>query len=347
MGWDYIINEALSEGPKYADGLRVKVIGVGGGGCNSISRLSRMGLNSELIAVNTDEMHVKSLNVSKKIILGRNRTYGRGAGGNMLTAETIAEQAASSLYKIVDGADIVFVLAALGGGTGGGAGPVIARLARESRALVVSIVTMPFKVEGTQRWAQAQEALGKFKNSSNTVIVLDNNRLLKLAPQIPIKKAFMVMDVLISDLIKNVVETVNTPSFINIDYSDLEAIMRRGGTSTVLYGEGEYYSPEDAVVDALNNPLMDIDYRGATGALIHITGGPSMTLRTVYRISEGITSGIRDDAHIKIGARIDDRYRNKIKVSTILTGVHTPYAQSKEVDVPSVGSIGDFIPMVY
>ena len=347
MGWDNIINEALSQGPRPVSDFRVKVIGVGGGGSNSISRLSKMGLNADLIAINTDEMHVRSLNVPKKVIIGKSMTRGRGTGGDMDMGERIARQSMSTLYKVVDGADIVFVLSSLGGGTGSGAGPVIAELAKKSRALVVSIVTMPFEVEGKRRWETAQAAIERFRGVSNTMILLDNNRLLKLAPKIPINKAFMVMDVLIGDLIKNVVETVNTPSFMNIDFSDLEAIMRRGGTSTVLYGEGEYYSPEDAVVDALNNPLMDIDYRGATGALIHVTGGPGMTLRTVYKISEGITSGIRDDAEIKIGARIDEKYRNKIKVTTILTGVHTPFAPQENIGVEKMGALSDFIPMVY
>lgn len=347
MGWDYIINEALSQGPKYVSDFRVKVIGVGGGGSNSISRLSTMGLGAEMIAVNTDRMHVRTLNVPKKVIIGENYTGGKGVGGNMDLGETIARQSAKSLYKLVDGADMVFVLSSLGGGTGGGAGPVVAELAKESRALVVSIVTMPFKAEGKRRWENAQAALEKFRKVSNTVIVLDNNRLLELASKVPIKKAFMVMDVLIGDLIKNVVETVSKPSFMNIDFSDLDTIMRRGGTATILYGEGEYYSPEDAVVDALNNPLMEIDYRGATGALIHITGSPSMTLRTVYKISEGITSGIRDDAEVKIGARIDPKFRNKIKITTILTGVHTPYTENKDVGVHNSAALSDFIPMVY
>lgn len=345
MGWDYLIKEAISESPAYVGGINVKVIGVGGGGCSSIHRLNKIGLNSELIAVNTDEVQLRNLDVPKKVIVGKDVTHGRGLGGNMNLGETVARSAMEPLYRLVDGADIVFVLSALGGGTGGGIGPVIAELARETRALVVSIVTMPFKAEGPRRWQNAQAALERFRKVSNTVVVLDNNRLLELAPNIPVEKAFMAMDVLVGDIIKNVVETVNTPSFINIDYSDLTAVMRRGGTSTVLYGEGEYFSAEDAVIDTLNNPLMDVDYRGATGALIHITGGPNMTLRTVYKISEGITANIRDDAEVKIGARIDERYRNKIKVTTILTGVHTPFVAEQNLAEGSMGA-ETYLPMI-
>ncbi len=350
MGWDYLINEALSEGPVYTNDFKVKVVGVGGGGCNSIARLSRMGLNAELIAVNADEAQLRNLNVPKKVIIGKNITHGRGLGGNVTLGETVARNAQDALSRLVDGADLVFVLATLGGGTGGGVGPVIAELARESRALVVSIVTMPFKAEGTKRWNNAQKSLERFRKVSNTVIVLDNNKLLEFAPHITLQKAFMAMDVLVGDIIKNIVETVNTPSFMNIDFSDLEVIMRKGGTSTVLYGEGEYYSAEDAVLDTLNNPLMDVDYRGASGALIHITGGPNMTLRTVYKISEGIIANIRDDAEVKIGARIDERYRGKIKVTTILTGVHTPFLPEQRNTLKTAGfgtfGVEDYLPVV-
>ncbi len=345
MGWDSIIKEALSEGPKYSSDFRVKIIGVGGGGTNSIYRLSKMGINVDMIAINTDERHIMSLDLPKKVIIGKNITKGSGLGGNMGLGETVARQASKALYKFVDGADLIFVLSALGGGTGGGVGPVVAELARKSKALVVSIVTMPFKAEGKNRWNNAKIALEKFREVSNTVVVLDNNRLLEFAPNISFSKAFMAMDVLVGDLIKNVVETVNEPSFMNIDFSDLRTVMHKGGTSTVLYGEGEYYSPEDAVVDALNNPLMDIDYRGATGALIHITGGPNMTLRMVYKISEGITANIRDDAEVKIGARIDERYRNKIKITTILTGVHTPYVPERSYLMQG-SSMGSLLPMI-
>ncbi len=349
MGWDYLINEALSVGGGYSQqGIKIKVVGVGGGGCNSIHRLSKMGLNAELIAVNTDEPHLNRIDADKKIIIGKNLIRGRGSGGLMDIGEQAAQMAYGHLLRILDGADVIFVLATLGGGTGGGAGPVIAEIAEQTRALVVSIVTMPFKSEGKGRWNNAKMALEKFRKNSNTVIVLDNNRLLELASKLPLEKAFLVMDTLIADIIKNVSDAVSVPSLINIDYSDLETIMRRGGTSTILYAEGNYYTPEDAVVETLNNPLMDIDYRRASGVLLHITGGPQMTLRTVYRIMEGITSGISENAEIKVGARIDDRYRNKIKITAILTGVHTPFlAENKmDIEVPRTG-IERYIAMVY
>ena len=349
MGWDNLINEALSVGGGHSQGIKIKVVGVGGGGCNSINRLSKMNLNAELIAVNTDEPHLNSIDAHKKVVIGKSLIRGRGGvGGRMELGEQAAQMAYKHLYKILDGADIIFVLSTLGGGTGGGAGPVIAEIAKQAKSLVVSIVTMPFKSEGKGRWSNAKIALEKFRANSNTVIVLDNNRLLELASKLPLEKAFLVMDTLIADIIKNVSDAISLPSLMNIDYSDLETVMRRGGTSTILYSEGSYYTPEDAVVETLNNPLMDIDYRHASGVLLHITGGPQMTLRTVYRITEGITSGIQEDAEVKVGARIDDRYRNKIKVTAILTGVHTPFVKEVNTGYERVKiGIERYIPMVY
>ncbi|NPA75410.1 MAG: cell division protein FtsZ [Euryarchaeota archaeon] len=346
MGWDYLINEALSESPRKVGGLKVKVVGVGGGGCNSIDRLSKMNLDAELIAINTDRRQIMSIDAHKRVIIGEDMTYGRGAGGSVELGERVASASMDAVSGILEDADMIFILSTLGGGTGSGAGPVIAQLARKTRALVVSIVTMPFKAEGKRRWENATLALEKFRKVSNTVIVLDNNKLLKLVPKLPLKKAFMIMDVLVADLISSVVDVVNNPSLINVDFSDIDTLMRHGGTSTVLYGDGDYYTPQDAVVDTLNNPLMDIDYRGATGALIHITGGPNMTLRTVYKISEGIVSGLSEDAEVKIGARVDDRFRNKLKITTILTGVHTPFVTEQRATVSSMG-ISSFIPVIY
>ena len=348
MGWDNLINEALSVGGGYSQGIKIRVVGVGGGGCNSINRLSKMNLNTELVAINTDEPHLNRMDAHKKVVIGKNLIRGRGTGGRMEIGEQAAQMALGHLYKILDGADITFVLATLGGGTGGGAGPVVAQAARQTKSLVVSIVTMPFKSEGKGRWNNAKLALEKFRENSNTVIVLDNNRLMELASKLPLQKAFMVMDTLIADIIKNVADAVSMPSLMNIDYSDLETIMRRGGTSTILYSEGSYYTPEDAVVETLNNPLMEIDYRRASGVLLHITGGPQMTLRTVYRITEGITSGIHEDAEVKVGARIDERFRNKIKVTAILTGVHTPFVKEANTGFETAKmGIERYISMVY
>ncbi len=333
MGLEYLVRDALAldYGQRPETGIRIKVVGIGGGGCNSITRLSKQGINAELIAINTDKTHFSIVNAHKKVLLGEKILQGGGTGGNPEIGEQVAQLAAKEIYNILDGADIIFTLAGLGGGTGSGAGPVINEIAKETGALVVSMVTMPFKAEGKKRWNIAETSIERFRKYANTVIVLDNNRLLELAPKLPLVKAFAIMDYLIGDVIKNLAETVTLPSLMNIDFSDLVAIMRNGGTSTILYGEGNYYTPQDAVMDTLNNPLMDIDYKGATGALIHITGGSDMTLNTVYKIAEGITSGIREDAEVKIGARIDNAYTKKLKITTILTGVHTPYAPRKEV----------------
>ncbi len=351
MGLEYLVRDALSMGygePQHAD-IDIKVVGVGGAGCNSITRLSSRKLRADLMAITTEKSRLPMIRAPRKILLGEKRTRGRGTGGNPAVGEQVAQLAYNELYNMMDGADLVFVLAGLGGGTGSGAGPVIADIARETGALVVSIVTMPFDAEGMRRRQVAEDAVLKFRDNSHTVIVLDNNRLLSIAKNLPLEKAFAVADYLIGDVISNLTDAITIPSMMNIDFSDLEALMRNGGTSTILYGEGNYYTPQDAVMDTLNNPLMDIDYGGASGALIHITGGAEMSIQTVYRIAQGITSTIRDDAEVKIGARVDERYTNKMKITTILTGVHTPYVPQHKASYgfETAGGIEDLISVVY
>ncbi len=349
MSLEHLVKDALSleYDRRVESDIQIKVVGIGGAGSNSIDRLSRQKIKAEMIAINTDKTHFSIVNAHKKVLIGEKLTNGHGTGGDPSLGEQIAQMAAHEIFHVLDGADIIFTLAGLGGGTGSGAGPVINEVAKETGALVVSIVTMPFKPEGKRRWSIAEQSIEKFRENANTVIVLDNNRLLEYAPKLPVKKAFAVMDYLVGDIIKNLAETVTLPSMMNIDFSDLKAIMRNGGTSTILYGEGNYYTPQDAVMDTLNNPLMDIDYRGASGALIHITGGTEMTLQTVYRIAEGITSGIRDDAEVKIGARVDGSYTKKLKITTILTGVHTPYMPNRDAEIyEDSGKISDLISFV-
>jgi len=331
MGLEYLIKEALSmsSSNNYARKVNIKIVGVGGAGCNSIRRIHHFGLAdyAHLIAVNTDRTQIENLGVGTRILIGEKITEGYGTGGKIEVGErcVVDPTATSILKKYLDGADMTFVLAGLGGGTGGGAGPHIAKLAKSLGSLVVSIVTMPFKNEGQGRWNNALIALEKFQSYSNTVIVLDNNALLKIVPNLPLENAFTIMDHLTSKIIKNIVETIALPSMINIDYADLRYIMRHGGTSTVLLGEGGVDNLNEVVTTTLNNPLMDIDYRGADGALIQITGGPTLTLGMVDKVVSGILDHLDNCTNVKWGARIIDSYDEKVEVTAILTGVHTPY----------------------
>jgi len=188
---------------------------------------------------------------------------------------------------------------------------------------VIGIATTPFEVERA-RQIRARAGLEKFRKRADSVIVLDNNKLLEFVPNLPIDKAFSVMDQLISEVIKGITETITKPSLINLDFADVKAIMCEGGTAMMLYGEGTDQEPEQVVIEALNNPLLDVDYTGATGALIHITGGQNLSLRTVNRIAEGITYELDASANIIMGARTDGEFNDRLRIMAIMTGVHSP-----------------------
>ncbi|MEW5937683.1 MAG: cell division protein FtsZ, partial [Candidatus Thermoplasmatota archaeon] len=262
--------------------LKIKVIGAGGGGCNSINRLMRIGVQgAETTAINTDAVHLRQIRADRQILIGRRATKGQGAGGKPEVGEQCAEEAREELTEALMGADIIFITAGMGGGTGTGASPVIAEIGKECGAIVVAIVTTPFDAERA-RLDTARAGLERLRGYADSTIVLDNNRLLRLVPKLPFDEALSVMDQLISETIKSVTEAITRPSMINIDLADLKTILRCGGTSTILYGENSAREPERVVIEALNNPFLEIDYTGAKGALIHVTVGHRTSISTVH-----------------------------------------------------------------
>ncbi len=303
---------------------KILVIGCGGAGNNSINRLHNIGVyGAETIAINTDKQHLDIIEAGKKILIGKNITKGLGAGGHPEIGEDAADQARDVLEEILSDADLVFIAAGMGGGTGTGSAPIIAEIAKSVGAIVVGIATTPFEVERA-RQIKSRYGLDKFRKRADSVIVLDNNRLLEFVPNLPIDQAFSVMDQLISEVIKGITETITKPSLINLDFADVKAIMCEGGTAMMLYGEGLDQEPEQVVIDALNNPLLDVDYTGATGALIHITGGQNLALRTVNKIAEGVTYELDASANIILGARTDQNFSDRLRIMAIMTGVHSP-----------------------
>jgi cell division protein FtsZ len=303
---------------------KILVIGCGGAGNNSINRLHNIGVHgAETMAINTDKQHLDIIEAGKKVLIGKNITKGLGAGGYPEIGEDAADQARDVLEEILYEADLVFIAAGMGGGTGTGSAPVIAEIAKSVGAIVVGIATTPFEVERA-RQQKARDGLDKFRKRADSVIVLDNNRLLEFVPNLPIDQAFSVMDQLISEVIKGITETITKPSLINLDFADVKSIMCEGGTAMMLYGEGMDQEPEQVVIDALNNPLLDIDYTGATGALIHITGGQNLALRTVNKIAEGITYELDSSANIILGARTASEFNDRLRIMAIMTGVHSP-----------------------
>ncbi|MEM1657645.1 MAG: cell division protein FtsZ [Candidatus Jordarchaeales archaeon] len=304
---------------------RIAVIGTGGAGNNTVDRLMHMGIvGAECIAINTDKQHLDRVRAHKKLLIGRKITGGRGAGGFPHIGEAAAEESKEEIAELLRGADLVFIAAGMGGGTGTGSAPVIAEIAKKMGAIVVGVVTMPFKME-KGRIQKAIEGLNKLRYFADTVVVIDNNRLLNLVPNLPIDEAFSVADEILANMVKGITETISLPSLVNLDYADVQSVLRNGGVAMVGIGEGEGENRvEKAVKSALDSPLLDVDITGASGALIHVTGGPDMTLTEATRAGELITEKMVDDALVIWGARVDPSLMGTIRIILILTGVSSP-----------------------
>ena len=311
----------------------IKVVGVGGCGCNALTWLFNKGINGATVyAANTDALHLSVTKADEKILIGKELTKGLGAGGKPQIGREAAKEAIVELKKVVSGADMVFVLAGLGGGTGTGAAPVIGHLAKETGAVVIAVVTMPFEAEKA-RVDKAEFGLQELREATDTCIVLDNNRLVDIAGQLPIEQAFAVANELISTMIKGIVETITLPSLINLDYADVSSIMKNGNMAVIGIGEADTQNRVvEAVQQALTHPLLDVDYKGATGALIHVTCGPDLKLEEFDVIGRSVSDNLSPDAQVIIGARISKEFTGKVRVITIMTGVKSPYVLGKAVE---------------
>ena len=332
-----IINEALKhaeyeQGAKKSAGVigdedfigqpRIVIVGCGGAGNNTVNRLYHMKVKgAETIAVNTDKQHLEMIQADKRVLVGKSLTKGLGAGGFPDVGKRAAEMARTTLEGLLQDADLVFITAGMGGGTGTGVAPVVAQIAKEQGAIVVGMVSYPFQVEKA-RLIRAEEGLEALSNAADSVIVLDNNRLMTFVPNLPLGQAFSVMDQLIAETVKGISETITEPSLINIDYADVRAIMSKGGVAVMLVGESKQQNKAESVVhECLNHPLLDIDYRGATGSLIHITGGSDLTLADAEEIASTLTYELDAHADVIWGARINSDFEGKVRVMAIMTGV--------------------------
>ena len=328
-----IVNEALErdeQEQKQMDDVegfgdpRIVIVGCGGAGNNTVNRLYNIGVEGvDTVALNTDKQHLKMIEADTKILVGKSLTNGLGAGGDPSMGERATEMAQGTIKEVLSGADLVFVTAGMGGGTGTGAAPVVSSIAKEEGAIVVGMVSTPFNVERA-RTVKAEEGLEKLREEADSIIVLDNNRLLDYVPNLPIGKAFSVMDQIIAETVKGISETIIQPSLINLDYADMTSIMDQGGVAVMLVGETqEKNKTEEVVKDAMNHPLLDVDYRGASGGLVHITGGPDLTLQEAEGIAQNITDRLEASANVIWGARIQEEYKGKVRVMAIMTGVQS------------------------
>jgi cell division protein FtsZ len=310
---------------------RIMVIGAGGAGCNSINRLARMGVKgAELVAINTDKMHLQMISESaKKILIGASITRGLGAGGYPEIGAKAADASRDALEKMLAGTDLLFLTCGQGGGTGTGSSPILAEIAKKQGAIVLSIVTYPFALERA-RLEKADQGIEALRERTDTLIVIDNNRLVQLVPNLPIDQAFNVADEVIARAVRGITETITTPSLINLDFADVRAVMSNGGVSMIAVGEAKGPARvEEVVQNTLTHALLDVDYTGASGVLLHITGGPDMTLGECNAIGEGLTEKVDPNATVIWGARIDPSMEGRIEAIAIFTGIKSPYVLGK------------------
>ncbi|MBW3582724.1 MAG: cell division protein FtsZ [Euryarchaeota archaeon] len=311
---------------------RIKVIGCGGGGTNTIGRCIAEDLGDvELIAVNTDAQHLLTVKADRKVLIGRHITRGLGAGSLPQVGEEAALENVDDLRQALQGSDMVFVTCGLGGGTGTGSAPVVAKVARDVGALTIAICTIPFTMEGAVRMENAEAGLARLRDVCDTVIVVPNDKLLEIAPKLPLGAAFKVADEVLMRSIKGITEMITKPGLVNLDFADLKTIMKRGGVAMIGLGESDGENRAvDSCLEALNSPLLDVDISDAAGALINVVGGQDMSISESEQVVREIHSRISPDARIIWGTSIDPDLGNKMRTMLVITGV-----KSKQILGPS------------
>ena len=302
---------------------KVKVFGIGGGGGNTLSRMKEVGIEGcEMVAINTDAQDLLYANADFKILIGRELTQGLGAGSNPRVGEEAARETEQEIKKRLSGTDMIFITCGLGGGTGTGAAPVVAELAKKQGALTIGVVTMPFTIEGKKRIENAVYGLERMESIVDTLIVIPNDKLLELAPELPLHTAFKVADEILTNAVKGTTELVTRSGLVNLDFADIKAVMSSGGVSLIGMGESDSQQRAiDAVEKAINNPLLDVDISNATGALVNIIGGPDLSLDEAKSIIATVGERLSDDAKMIWGAQISEDLEKTVRVMLIITGV--------------------------
>ena len=317
------IDDELS---RFLDQLKtnIKIVGCGGGGTNTIGRIVEEGITgAELYAANTDAQHLLAINAPNKILLGRRCTRGLGAGALPRVGEEAAAEADDELRRSLMDAHIVFVTAGMGGGTGTGSAPYVAKLAKDMGALTVAVVTYPFKAEGNIRSENAEWGLERLREAADTVIVIPNDKLLDICPRLAINEAFKVADEVLVRAIKGITELITKPGLVNLDFNDVKTIMKGAGVAMIGLGESDSDKNrvEEAIDAAINSPLIDVDISEATGVLVNITGGNNMSIAEAERVASVIQSRVSPNARIIWGAAVDPDLGDAVRVMVVITGV--------------------------
>lgn len=310
----------------------IRVVGVGGGGNNTINRISEVGIfGAETIAVNTDAQDLLYTTADKKILIGKELTKGLGAGSIPKIGEDAAKEQEHEIKQHITGADMVFVTCGLGGGTGTGAVPIVAESAKKMGCLTVGVVTLPFAMEGKRRYENAMIGLEKLERVVDTLIVIPNDKLLEIAPDLPLHTAFKVADEILTNAVKGIAELVTKAGLVNLDFADIKTVMGNGGVALIGVGESDSENRAlEAVEKAIQNPLLDVDIQGASGALINVAGGTDMTLNEAKKVVETVSVKLAEDARLIWGAQISEDLEGTIRVMLIVTGVKSSQIKGRE-----------------
>ena len=313
---------------------KITVVGTGGAGNNTISRLNEIGIEgARTITVNTDAQDLFYSRADKKLLLGRQICGGLGAGGEPAVGEECAEESEEDIREELEGSDMVFVTCGLGGGTGTGSAPIISKISKKAGALTVAVATMPFSAEGVKRRENAEIGLEKLQEASDTVIVIPNDKLLEVAPNLPLNKAFMVSDEILGRAVKGITELITKTGLVSLDFADIRSIMKGSGMAMIGMGESESGDRAiESVHEALSSPLLDIDISNAKGALINISGSSDLTLQESEKIVQIVADKLDPEANIIWGAQIDESLHNIIRTTIVVSGVKSKYNMASEDD---------------
>ncbi|MDE1810857.1 MAG: cell division protein FtsZ [Candidatus Micrarchaeota archaeon] len=302
--------------------VRLGVVGVGGQGTNLVNRLYNSGIKSaHTISLNTDAKHLNMVNAHKKILIGKELTRGLGAGGYPEMGMKAADVSRDEIRRAIEGYDMIFVAAGMGGGTGGGAAPIVAQLAREQGTLVVAFVTYPFSLERSRK-LKADWSLQQLSKNTDCTIIIENDRLLSYAPNLQIEKAFELVDNIAANAVRGISDTIMLPSLINLDFADLRNTLRDTGTAVINIGYGSGPDKvQKAIKSTLTHPLLNFEQEGSKGALVHVSGSESLTIEEATTVGAGVTSDLDEKANVIFGARLSPELGDQIKVMSIVAGV--------------------------
>ena len=313
-----------------ANPAKIKVIGLGGGGCNAVTRMIRENIQSvEFIAMNTDAQALAICEAPVCIQLGTKLTKGLGVGGDHIMGAKAAEESRDELKDLVSGADMVFITAGMGGGTGTGAAHIIAETAKNSGALTIAVVTKPFSFEGAHRCQVAEEGITNLLDKVDTLIIIPNDRLLALCDQkTGVDSAFRLADDVLRHGVQAIAEVITTPGMINLDFADVKAVMKNAGPAWMSIGRGSGQNrATDAAKEALASPLLDVSIEGSKAVLFNVVGGSSLTLYEVNQAADVIKAAVDPDANIIFGVANDPTMDNEVRITLITTGFTTKLAQ--------------------